>query len=166
MKKGFSLSEIMISLAIIGVISAITLPLIYSVGSDTNGYLYKKAFQLTETVVSDLINNTMLYPSGNFVSSNSTLFCFNFANELNTIGPVNCTSSSIGSYSPNFKTSNGMAWFGLENGSFSSNMTIDVDVDGANKSSNTQHNDILDITITPNAKVTALSSNEINYLQP
>lgn len=163
MKKGFSLSEIIVSLAIIGVISTITLPLILSVGEDTNKYLYKKAFQLTETAISDLVSNTTIYPYGNFVNaSNASFFCLNFASEFNTLGSVNCTGpSSI--TNPNFITSNGMVWTKLEN-TFASNVTITVDIDGPSKTGNKAHIDLMDIIITPSGKLSAPSGNETDYL--
>ena len=109
-KRGFSLTELMISLTIMTVIIMISVPVMINSTSGNNKLLYKSAFNLTERVINELVQDLALSPSG--ILLNST-FCINFSNKINTVGTVNCTSSTIPD-TPNFTTSNGMRWYGLD----------------------------------------------------
>jgi prepilin-type N-terminal cleavage/methylation domain-containing protein len=132
MKKAFTLSEALITLAIIGVLAAILIPVLENVRPDKDKITYKKALYNMQSAVSNAMDST-LYS----MASNSSAywkdqnvgdedFCKAVADALNTSGAVNCTSTS--SYTnPNFITTDGIRYWGLE-GKFTGNdRTIYVD---------------------------------------
>lgn len=62
MKKGFTLTELMVALAVIGILVAVVTPAIMRTRPNKNKMMVKKTFYLTEQIVSSLINNEILYP--------------------------------------------------------------------------------------------------------
>lgn len=60
--KGFTLSEIMVALAVIGVLAAVVTPVIVQTKPNKNKMMVKKSFYTTEQIVSSLINDEQLYP--------------------------------------------------------------------------------------------------------
>lgn len=64
MKKGFSLAEVLVAFAIVGFIAGISIPIVNSVRPNEEMIRFKKAYYKLNQVVSDLINDDELYPSG------------------------------------------------------------------------------------------------------
>ena len=160
MKKGFSLAELMIVLVVAGTIAALTIPVIVRDFSDTDKILYKSAFKLVESVVSELVSDLSLYPTGEL----SNTFCTNFKNKVNTIGTPDCTTSLIPG-TPNVTTTNGMRWYGFTGTMFSADPVIlKVDVNGPSKGNNVDGEDILQIQVYKSGKVSAPDGTEANYL--
>lgn len=60
--KGFTLSELMVALAVIGIIVAIVTPAIMKTRPNKNKMMVKKTFYTVENIVSKLINDERLYP--------------------------------------------------------------------------------------------------------
>ncbi|OGI17205.1 MAG: hypothetical protein A2287_09900 [Candidatus Melainabacteria bacterium RIFOXYA12_FULL_32_12] len=162
MKKAFTLTEMLIVITIIGVLAAITTPILLDVFDEQDEKLYESAFKTVESVVSDLISDISLYPAGNFYNADAAYFCTNFSNKVNTVGTVDCTGSTVPG-DPNFTTSNGMRWYGVRN-VLSGNATIHVDIDGEGQGDDADASDILEIIITPTGKVTAPAGTETTYL--
>lgn len=71
LKKSFTLSEIMIAMAVLGIIVAASVPIILNMSPNKNAIMLKKAYYTTQQIVSDLINNDILYPNGDFHEDNS-----------------------------------------------------------------------------------------------
>lgn len=182
MKKGFSLTELMIALTVIGIIASLSIPVITKSISDTNRSLFKSAVSSIETVVSELVSDTSLYPSGELDGN----FCNDFVNKVNTIGSSDCTTSTYPTI-PNFTTSNGMRWYRFDRGGTTfvttpaSNcmisdingievfnntcLSIRVDVDGPGKGKNTIGQDIFTINIYKTGKVSVPDGGiEYSYL--
>lgn len=62
MKKGFTLTELMVALAVIGILVAVVTPAIMKTRPNKNKMMVKKTFYPTEQIVSSLINDDILYP--------------------------------------------------------------------------------------------------------
>lgn len=60
--KGFTLSEVMVALAVIGVLVAVVTPAIMKTKPNKNKMMVKKTFYSVEQIVSSLINDAKLYP--------------------------------------------------------------------------------------------------------
>ena len=60
--KGFTLTELMIALAVLGILVAVVTPAIMKTRPDRNKMMVKKAYYVVENIVSNLINNPALYP--------------------------------------------------------------------------------------------------------
>lgn len=169
MKKGLTMAEVLVTLVILGTLTALTIPVMKTL-MNNNDVLYKSAFQLTEKVVADLTQNLALYPSGDLSTPSANNFCTNFATRMNTIGTVDCTvNATIASGIPSFTTTNGMKWYfsALANPNFTVDpITIWVDINGTKPpNSNTDDNkDILKIYVYKTGKVTASDATEIGYL--
>lgn len=62
-RKGFTLSEVLITLTIVGIGAAILTPVIINITPDANKIAFKKAYSTIEQTVSTLINDEDYYPS-------------------------------------------------------------------------------------------------------
>lgn len=60
--KGFTLTELMVALAVIGILVAVVTPAIVKTRPNKNKMMVKKTFYTTEQIVSSLINDPILYP--------------------------------------------------------------------------------------------------------
>lgn len=60
--KGFTMTELMVALAVIGIIVAVVTPAIMKTRPNKNKMMIKKTFYTTEQIVSTLINDARLYP--------------------------------------------------------------------------------------------------------
>ena len=61
-KKAFTLSELLIALGVIAILTAISMPIIHNLLPDQNVVMAKRAFYTTETIISDLLNYQYCYP--------------------------------------------------------------------------------------------------------
>lgn len=177
MKKAFTLAEMLVTLSIIAVVAALTMPVIMNTNSSNLKALFKAAYTNTQVVVTELINDVSIYPSGEF--TDGTL-CSNFFSKVTTVGSYDCTGSTVVS-DPNGITNNGMRWYGLD-ANFSDCPTMNanlpagnciavtVDVDGEGKglndpSASDDSRDILKFYIYDTGKVTVPSgTQEYTYL--
>ncbi len=132
MKKAFTLSEALITLAIIGVLAAILIPVIDNVRPDKDRITYKKALYSMQSAVSNAMDSTLYSMASNSAAYwkddavTDSAFCEAIADALNTAGRVDCTSTS--SYdSPNFITTDGIRYWGLEGKFIGNTRTIYVD---------------------------------------
>ncbi len=60
--KGFTLTELMVALAVIGILVAVVTPAIMKTRPNKNKMMIKKSFYITEQIVASLINDERLYP--------------------------------------------------------------------------------------------------------
>lgn len=118
-KKAFTLSEVMVTLTIMGVLAAILIPTISRVMPNQNKTMFKKSYSTMTKIVSELINDEGLYPEDatlqGFLNTNTATigsgevvggpkFCTLVADQLNLSGTADCTGSGT------FQTNDGMTW--------------------------------------------------------
>ncbi len=144
MKKAFTLSEALVTLAIIAVLFAILIPVIDNVRPDKDKVYYKKALYDMQNAVANAMDSTVYSVAANsaayWADDNipDHTFCQSIADALNTSGAVHCGNPTdnfkfecaaddqsargpLGSCysSPNFITSDGIRYWGLEGKIFS-----------------------------------------------
>lgn len=79
--NGFTLTELMVALAVIGILVAVVTPAIMKTRPNKNKMMIKKTFYTTEQIVSSLINDERLYPDmrdacgTGVVSSSPDIYC-------------------------------------------------------------------------------------------
>ena len=124
--KAFTLVELMIALTVIGILSALVLPMLSNNSPNRNKMMMKKAYYTITDVVNELVNDTALYPeidsSGNEYVGFDNLqsaceaggcsglgkFPSLFPKQLNIDGDITYGGSE-NSYSY-FTTNDGMSW--------------------------------------------------------
>ncbi len=99
--KAFTLAEVMITLTIIGVISAIVVPVAFHSRPDENVMKFKKAHNTFYQVINTMVTSDKYYQDGDlgtkadgtragYTEADSTYFCNTFADLVSTIS-VNCS---------------------------------------------------------------------------
>lgn len=152
-KHGFTLSELLITLSLMAFLLTITMSTFKKITPNQEKMMLKKAYYLTERVISELVNDAELYPdpesnNGAWYLANTvkviipgtstevegnTKFCKLFKSRLNVAEDVNSCPDGTNSESANyFTTTDGIKWY-IEKSSFSSTTPckIVVDVNGA-----------------------------------
>ena len=137
MKNAFTLSEALITLAIIGVMASVLVPTLNNAKPDKDKITYKKALYTVQSAVSSAMESTLYAQATNSAAYwgddaiQAGDFCKAVSESVNTSGKINCSANS--SYtSPNFITTDGIRYWGLE-GTFKdgsgniSDKTIHVD---------------------------------------
>ncbi len=152
----FSLGEVLVTLAVIGVIAAIILPAVKQTQPDRQKVLFKKAYSNIERVVTEIINDDYLYPEATkpdgtpykgldntsmvelnddtTTYSGNNKFCNLVALKLNTISTddIHCpgTPGGSGTYgTPSFITNEGIAYY-IPSTDFATDATVTIDTNG------------------------------------
>jgi len=96
MKKGFTLAEVMIVLAVIGILVAILLPTAQNTMPNKNIMKFKKAHNTLYVTIRELVNSDEYYSNGDFgkksngdAVNSATYFCETISDMLN-VEKVNC----------------------------------------------------------------------------
>ena len=179
MKKAFTLSEALVTLAIIAVLLAILIPVIDNVRPDKDKVYYKKALYDMQSAVANAMDSTVYSVAANSAAYwaddnvGDSDFCKSIADALNTSGKVDCENTSSYEH-PNFITSDGIRFWGLEGKVFdlkSGTRTREIYVDRpisesefrtvAGKRGRTQEG--LKIRISYDGKIDTGTSDEENY---
>lgn len=132
-KNAFTLAEILLTLTILGVVAAITIPLIQNIIPSTNKALFRKSYLTLQRAIENMLNNETIYPSdmttrvGNFTYQNDfnfvtdptgaagtkNKFCYYLAQNLRVDGTETCPTSTDGSV-PGIEfatTTDGSTWY-------------------------------------------------------
>lgn len=116
MKKGFTLSEVLVTLTVIGIVSALTIPVLNKANPDKDKITYQKAIYTLERAMDSTINDPKLKLTNKYWADENlseTAFCDAISGALNTAGRVSCNETS--SYeNPNFITTDGIRFWGFE----------------------------------------------------
>lgn len=175
-KKGFTLSELLIALAVVGVLLAILIPIIMNIMPDQNGLMAKRAYYTVQTVVSDLLNDDSCYPDkskstdrrigfddgygyidcekwGGSSDTSSFITNENAAQKFRVLfaNKLDLKNKDNYNYSylknnTNLETKDGMLWY-IPDCNFSSSCTITVDVNG-NEGENNYASDKFTVSIS------------------
>lgn len=124
MKKGFTLAEMLMTVSIVAVVAAVTLPVLKNVLPNQEMAMFKKAYYITERSVAEMINDDDLYPEpeagekpylGNTArveykgeeyggtGNEKNKFCELFAARLNRASAVDCSVPATGAAGLSFK---------------------------------------------------------------
>lgn len=133
-KKGFTLQELLITLGIVGVISALALPAVMGLRPDKNKSLFIKTYNTIATLTSEILNDTSLYnetydvngdpncvgmgctarPSDPQYNSESYegahKFAYLLADKLDLDGDVTRTFDGVQPNVMDFRTTDGTTW--------------------------------------------------------
>ena len=101
MKKAFTLAEVMIVLAIIGILTAILLPVAQNATPNENILKFKKAHTILHNAIAELVTSDKYYLNGDLgvkidgnIVNSPTYFCETIADVLN-VKEISCSSSMI-----------------------------------------------------------------------
>lgn len=130
-KKGFTLSEVMIAMTILGVLAAILVPVLTNTAPSTSKVMFKKAYSTIEKAINNMISDETNYPSdvtiiplsdsisrakgfnNTTAVTNSTYnkFCYLFTDQLNTTtgGTTSCVLATATGTNV-FNTADGIVW--------------------------------------------------------
>lgn len=128
-KKGFTLSEVMIAMTVLGVIAAILVPVVMKAMPQNNKVLFRKAYSTIEKSVSSMISDETNYPSDLTIvptppgttsysrgfnnttatTNTSNKFCYFLADQLNLNGAATLIGTGATGNST-FTTTDGIAW--------------------------------------------------------
>lgn len=134
-KNAFTLSEALVTLAIIGVLAAILIPVLDNVHPDKDKITYKKALYTMQKALSNAMDSDSFPVTINSAAYwrdekiEPAAFCEAIAESLNVSGKVNCNipEGSSSYTNPNFITNDGIRFWGLEGKYTGNNRTIYVD---------------------------------------
>lgn len=151
--RAFTLSELMIALAVLSIVVAATIKVTKVQTTYINKYMYYAAFMNLKQGVGEVLaqgctaadvtngdcTTVKALPQKGYDSSYTTRgLCYRLSQIFNTVGAVDCTktaTSGFASATPNFILSNGAKFFNLGTTAASSSYTVYIDFDGSRGSS-------------------------------
>lgn len=183
-KIGFTMAEMMVCLAVLSIIATMLIPAVMKVKPAKNKIMFKKAYYLTERIVTELVNDEDLYATkidkegfdetgaaaADTSISGNTKFCKLFAQKVNTVSDTpNCVANQIA-----FISSDGIEWI-MPISNFAADAKIKVDVNGNAKKPNCMYNktnptqcsdpDIFEIFIKKDGKMYVEDEKAKEYLR-
>ncbi len=125
-KKAFTLSEVLVTLTVIGIIMVITIPVLNNTKPNKDKVFFHKAIMSVQQGLYKIDLPTTDFDKTYWEEKGSSSFCEAVSGMMNTSGSVNCSASSSYEY-PNFITTDGIRFWNFE-GSFQENKrTVYVD---------------------------------------
>lgn len=131
-KKGFTLSEVMLTLGVIGTLAAILIPVVFSNMPSTSKIMFRKAHFALEKALGALLQENTAYPTDEMGTASDTgdrtprgfnfttatengttnKFCFYFVQQLSTNGTMTCPSVTAGAGVTKFaSTLDDVVWY-------------------------------------------------------
>ena len=120
----FTLAETLVTLTILGIIMAITIPLMNKARPDKDVIIYKKALyslqsavgNATELLINEGAQTNLIWSDSNIIRDSGRGFCERVAEHLNT-SKENCNINGLGSYdNPQIITTDGIRFWKLKVG--------------------------------------------------
>lgn len=118
-KKGFTLAEVVVTLAVIGMVAGISIPILHNAKIDKDVIVYRKAMYTLQQATYKFMNGNKYQELMRKYNGNERLFLANFKNndvcegiadEMNTRGVITCDNSDGGL---NFVTNDGIGFYNL-----------------------------------------------------
>lgn len=189
MKKAFTLAETVIVLAVIGFLAIILLRALQNLQPDKEKTMFKKAYQITERTVGELVNDESIYPYdpeniGFYNDEKADVegttsywegeqkFCQFFARKLNTYADAVWDDANK---QCKFQTTDGISWLvpSVFVNPTSPNVRITVDVNGSeedggkgpNTKDDVDNRDVYEIIVEFDGRVRVDGEREIEYLK-
>lgn len=176
-KSAFTLTEVLITLTLIGVVMAMVIPVVRSSVTDTSGLQFKKSFtdlqNAVEMAMEDPESLSLGYdPISGFAGATPENLCKMISNQITTIGSLNCAgdSSDRATQNPSFQQINGVSYWNIggtgtvafKNGSTDCSAssytkdctrTVWLDIDGTQKGKNNHGKDQFRLLLRYDGKV-------------
>ena len=181
-KKAFTLTELLISMTIIGILAVISTQAIYHVNSQQYKNMYKKVYFQTKQIINEIINNEDYYTQNQTFADNikitlngeeiqgETALCNLIANKMKTIDEYNCEShpifeNGVATTDVNFTTVDNVSWilYTKPTNFNQGNGTILVDINGT-KAPNRFEEDRFSIEVTKEGNTLPLKDIERQIL--
>lgn len=153
-KKAFTVAELLIALGVIGILTAVLMPIVLHIIPDQNALMAKRAYHTTEAVISDLLNDPYCYPKtlsrvglddglgyrkckkwGGEENTGSLTNDKNYSKKLVTLfaDKLDTTGNIYNNYTT-FKTKDGMIWrfsdFDMSSHAPTDSVLLTVDMNG------------------------------------
>lgn len=113
-KKAFTLSEVLVTLTIIGIVAALTIPSIVSKMPNKEAMSYRKSFAVAQQFVSDIVNDSEFFPTDDVdlsIAPHSENFCTYALKYINIMGEDQCKSCEGDNAC--FTTTDGVQWYDM-----------------------------------------------------
>ena len=127
-KKGFTIAEMLVCFTVVGILASMLIPSIINNKPNKNMAMVRKAYQITERAVLELISDEDNFPSESVGSDSlayfdtapdatrtqdttGIFFCEQFAARLNTNNKIKCDESKNYASEPSFTTNDGIFWY-------------------------------------------------------
>ena len=139
-KRAMSMAEVLISLAVVGILAMILVPLLTKTTANKEKFLYKKA--VNTNAVSAVMNDHGVVNASNFwpeLTDGGESFRDQVASKIITLGGVNKSTAAgnTTALDPDFRSNDGMMWWGLPDewpmeadGTPAKYVDVNVDVNG------------------------------------
>ncbi len=130
MKKAFTLAEVLVTITILGIVMAVTIPVLNNTRPEKDPIYFKKGLQSIQGAMSKIMDMDTIGDNvddeGRSLYLKGMNLCPYFTNFLNVSGKSNCHSESDYS-SPNFITTDGLRFWGFEQILSDSEITVYFD---------------------------------------
>ena len=162
--KAMSLAEVLIAMAVVGVLAVILIPLMLKTTANKEKLLYKKAINSMQNAVYAVMSDYEAVNASNFLpelSQNQEIRA-QIASKLNAVGSVRTADGAGSAEDPDFQAADGMLWWNIPKHWTPGEKYIDVYVDvngekGTNitsdEASSTEKPDRLKIRIMKDGRV-------------
>lgn len=126
--KAFTLSEVIVTMGILGILAAMLIPSVVKIKPDAKKIMFKKAYATLERSISEMLGDSATYSSVDtitpgflntdttgitdtiFTNNPANKFCYVFAQKMSTLGVVDGTACPVGGPSGTFTTTDGIKW--------------------------------------------------------